>query len=132
MGGTVDRTLTSAELLGAFDAPVELIPAPGEGRVIMVTDAFVVFEPGDTPYTGDNCAGVLQWGDEANTGILSLNTATTFGLTDATLRQFPDIGAEADPALYEGESLGFAISNETLADGNGTLRWILSYRIIEL
>ena len=59
----VTMTIPSADLLTLFSAPVEIVAAPGPGKILVVRNSWFRFHAGSTPY--ENRFGsypLLQWG----------------------------------------------------------------------
>jgi len=98
MNAQVDLTL--AELIGSYTASVALVPAPGEGKKIILHRATLYINYGGT-VLADGGAVHIQYADTAN----AAGTAATGTQAAATL-----IAATADT------SLGFSPVDTTLTD----------------
>jgi len=118
-------TLTAAEWNGMWAAPVELIPAPGPNKLIVVKDAVLDFRPIGGFFANGGDTG-LQY---SNTPALAAAQAT-FVQTAATLNGFGlassvgligTVAASANIALFDQP---ICISNKTAAyTGGGTSLW---------
>ena len=131
----VRRKLTSAELL-AFDGTnqIDLIRAPGAGRMIIIEDVVVRYEAGDTAYTDNATPADLQlrFGatnfqtfDVSGTGAGDLSMNAT---TDAVRLTRP---ANSDRIITLNQGINVNLSGAITA-GNGTLDVVIRYWVLEL
>lgn len=122
--------ITSAQLLACFTTPIMLIPAPGVGLGIDIISVALTYKFGGTAYTdgGGNIVvanggnGYLQqaslgWWDQAVDMVMGF-TPENFGKSIASqIRNVPI-------------TFSNTVANPTL--GNGTCKWDILYRVINM
>lgn len=113
-------TLQPADVIAMFAAPVQLLPAPGEDRMIRVLDVEYVLDFDSAQYTGGG-AIQLQYGDTINAGGLSasvdLAAATLNGYAADSTVGVSGESESGDAADKVNE--GIYISNDTAAFATG-------------
>jgi hypothetical protein len=123
--------LSSAQILALYDTPVELIPAPGPGKVILLQyEAFSVFTFNTTPYTAPSSALFVNYeGRGSATNLLSAGLGLPAEDAVLLLQQ----GAVSVPlSECENKACVVAMSFANPTDGDGTLTIMLTYHIIDL
>lgn len=115
-------TITSAQILDIFDTPVELIPAPGAGKVIKINSIVAVMENNTIAYIGN---GLYI---KVGSSVVS-SDATILGL----LTQVPrDMLSVLPVSLPTNSALTATsvVSDPTTGDGDLQLR--ITYQIINI
>lgn len=112
-------TITSAEILDAYDTPIQLIPAPPAGFYIDPISVVSRFDYDSTPYA-TNTNGRIHIGSQSVTSIIDLSTANSLMAKEG----------------FGGQGLSGAMTF-TVEDGNPTagdsdLIIYITYQIIEL
>lgn len=125
----VKYTLTSAEILNSFTAPVTLVAAPGAGYALQLISVAYRLNFNTTAYTtaGNsiiiaNTAGSQQ-AVISNTNFLSAGT-TKFGAGP--------VAHQNNTSVVENEPLQFAQSTSNPTLGDSTMDLYLTYTIITL
>jgi len=120
----ITRTLTAAQLIAMRTTPVELIPAPGPGKVIVFEGAVLKHTAGATPFTGGGNI-TLNQGATAN----SATAAATVLTGGSSLTKIPP--ASTSIALVANTALSITNASDPFAAGNGTARIAVTFRIEE-
>lgn len=127
-------TMNTAAVTGAFATPVQLIAAPGAGKVILVQEAAVyTASTGNTAYASGG-VGILQYGNTANgAGTNAMgSTIAAANITTATSKVLAGL-LPSTTALASVSNLGIFFSNQTGAFTNGTgtnVTIFLTYQVI--
>ena len=125
------RVITSAELLDLHTSgnDITLIPAPGEGKVIVPFEAIMTHIPAATAVAYTGSANVaLQYG---TTGISNFLIAAS-GLLSTTTKITRRVALRASTTtITENELLSVALSSDVAA-GTGTLTITILYRIMDV
>lgn len=82
----VEGVITSAQILNSFTSPVELIPAPGAGKIIWI-DSIGFFRTAGTVYATNTNARFRHLGDGGGVPLL-LNATTGLMNTSVTISSF--------------------------------------------
>lgn len=122
-------TLTSAQVLAIFTTPVQIIAAPGAGKIIFPTSASVNYVAGATPYTDHGGSLLLQnganWFSFATLGFWD-QAASQIYMNGSLAFQQPAVSTFANKQLQITQST----ANPTL--GDGTLVVTVEYRIVSV
>ena len=115
-------TITSAQILDIFDTPVELIPAPGAGKVIKVNSIVAVMENNTIAYIGN---GLYI---KVGSSVVS-SDATILGL----LTQVPrDMLSVLPVSLPTNTALTATSVVSDPTTGDGDLKLSITYQIINI
>jgi hypothetical protein len=105
-------TLTSAQILTLHTTPVQVVPAPGAGKIIVVTGMAFVYKFGTQPYQStqsDNFAGTYTGSDEdsviPDVHDLIVGTVSGFDYESGSCQAASDILSGDDA---QGIQVGFA------------------------
>jgi hypothetical protein len=133
-GGILTKkvSLTNAELLALDITPIELIPAPGVGKVIICLSGFVKYNYGSTVF--DNNMSCLIKNPSLPVNVLNsqlviqvpTNTTAVDGIF---IPNAPSNGSK--DAIVENGGIE-VISNTALLNGDGTLDIYLQYMILDI
>lgn len=119
---TIKVTVTSAEILDAYDTPVELLPAPGVNSFYQVINTTIKKSFYTTAYD-TNVDGIFTIGTEVIGGTLDLaftQTSYVFGTGSGSI---DDI---------ENQGLFFTTETGNPENGDGELVFYITYQILEL
>ena len=120
-------TLSSAQLLALGTTPVELIPTPGPGKIIMPTMITMTMQAGSTPYTGDSDGETftINTFDVAIGAVGFVDKASNF-TGNVSLAGFADFDSVLanQPLLIS--------TPDMLTLGNGTLRVKITYVVVSV
>lgn len=120
--------LTSAQLL-ALKTPVELIAAPGAGKSIQLLDGVIEYLPGTTGYTITAAEKISLIIDTGGT----VSTVETASFIDGTTAAVHAIVPLKDVAVVANKALQVKnVGTNNFSAGNGTVKFVLNYRIIDL
>jgi hypothetical protein len=126
-GGDSQTTIvhiSSAEILSLFSSPVELLPAPGAGKVIQVTTLIIKKNFVSTPYSGDIYPSIIF----NNTPTLyDAIAGMSIDFTSSIINQTPPNGV-----VVENEPLLFRTVTSDPTGGDGTIDIYITYKILDL
>jgi hypothetical protein len=130
--GNVVVEVSSAELLAINSSPIEIIPAPGAGKIVVPVSTVVFYYFGSVPY--DNVSSPnLYWGPYSNSNSLN----SLFGFANVVVAESDKFSQYAGDAGY-GYPLDQIINAPiVLADsanwinGDGTLKFLVTYNTID-
>ncbi len=118
----VNVTMNTAAVVGAYDTPVQIIPAPGVGYAIMLLSAQFITEVSTAFATGGDAQ--LQYANTANAGGLVALDATTPSaeITASASQVYTQYGLPTTTATATADitDLGIYFTNATGAFTNGT------------
>lgn len=133
-------SLTQAEILGLFSTPIELIPTPGSGKIIII-DEVVMFHDFDTAvYAFGGDVNILY----AGSGDIVLYDSTLItGAADAQTFCKPNLyvlnnssGTATGFDIATNENRAIQIANKTqnftLGSTNNILKWMIQYHVVTL
>lgn len=126
---TIKVSLTSAQLLNSFTAPITLISAPGAGKIISIIDCVFQYNYGTATYVNPNACGIYT------TTINFSQIAFGAGfLTSATslLGKVNSSGSASTNVFAVNQGVEFATFTANPTTGDGTLDLYISYNIITL
>jgi hypothetical protein len=112
-------TVTSAEILDAYDTPVELIPAPPAGFYIDPISIVYRFDYDSTPYA-TNTSGIIVLSDEGIVNDIDLSR------TDS------DVLKEQTGVFVTDGAMLFTVEDGNPTAGDSDLIIYITYQIIEL
>jgi hypothetical protein len=116
---TIKVTVTSAEILDAYDTPVELIPAPPAGFYIDPISIMLRFDYNTTPYA-TNTSGIIVLSDEGNVADIDLSRTDSDVLKEQT-----------GVFVTEGAML-FTVETGNPTAGDSDLIIFITYQLVEL
>lgn len=127
---TVIKTITSAQIKALYASPVELIPAPGAGKYIIIESVVVFFNYGTIAYLSGGNISITNSGGGISFVSSVLTTTYLRGMTSVITRKTP-------PETYFGQSslvnIGCYLKNISASEytnGDGTIKLIINYRVI--
>lgn len=135
---TTSLSLTSAQILLLNTNPIEIVPAPGAGKVIEVISAFGAITFGTTSYTSNitlvlrnSTTGIADY-QGFNTTLLNRTASCNknFGIGVTGIGDNQSIFIENEPLVITTLTGNPALSNPVLV--GGSLKIYMSYRIITL
>jgi len=125
----VSVPISSAQLLAIHTTPVELIPAPGAGKIIVV-DQFTFSFVAGTQYTGGDTLelsyddlAVLAVDDTVSTGI------TTSASSSVYIFRSGSNNVDVITAVNKSVELN-QVTGNAFATGTGTAKVLLKYRVV--
>ena len=122
---TIKVTVTSAEILDAYDTPVELIPAPAAGFYIDPISVMWYIDFQTTPYD-TNTKWSLYFG---NQNILTANNSVRF-LDNTTGRKYKE--QTSQPFQVAPTALTFFVQDGNPTAGDSDLIIFITYQLVEL
>jgi predicted RecA/RadA family phage recombinase len=122
-------TLTAAQILGMNAVPVNILPAPAAGQVIVVDQFIVQTKPGATPFTGGGAVSFQYHGTTIVPHSANIPAATITSAAASENVVPPPTGVIQPPT-----ATGIDITNATgaFAAGNGSMIVTVFYSIITL
>ena len=131
-----DVSVSSAQILTLLGSPRVLIPAPGVGLAIIVTDWAISFDWNSVAYTGIDAAENLELRYTDTAGVL-INTVETIGLLDATADKLIYMNANHALMTSAGSieptpnaAVVLTIASGNVTTGNSTMRVRVWYKIV--
>lgn len=128
---TATKHVTSAQILASFDTPVEIIAAPGAGKMLLPITGVAKLTAGATPYatSGSIALEVLP----AFMGVVNNNFQFLESAVDYLWPLWMDYKAEnfavADAA---DRALSFHVNSANPTDGDGTLDFVVYYVVSDV
>jgi hypothetical protein len=116
---TIKVTVTSAEILDAYDTPIELIPAPPAGFYIDPISIVYRFDYDSTPYA-TNTSGKIILSDEGIVSDIDLSR------TDS------DVLKEETGVFVTDGAMLFTVEDGNPTAGDSDLIIFITYQVIEL
>ena len=129
-------SLSSADILGLYTTPKQLIAAPGAGKVIVVDEIVFSYTYGSSAYVSAGGRHVYFCYSGTTLNIFGTSTSSFVNTSDMTgsvsfIRKYGYITAA--PVLLDNTALNILIPNgENYTTGNGTAKVFIKYRIITL
>lgn len=120
--------LTAANLTAMNGAPVQVLPAPGAGKMIVVDAAVLQFKPGATQFTGGG-AVVLQYGGAGT--IAATSTVAAAQITSANPSNNVMVGVAAS-GVPTNVPLNISNATAAFATGNGSVVLTVFYHVVTL
>jgi predicted RecA/RadA family phage recombinase len=122
-------TLTAAQIIAMYGAPVTVLPAPAAGQVLVIDQIIAQMKPGATQFTGGGAVTFQYHGTGVAPHSGNIPAATISSATGSENVVPPPTGTIQPPA-----ATGVDITNATaaFATGNGTLVLTVFYSLITL
>ena len=122
-------TLTAAQIMAMYGAPVSVLPAPAAGQVLVIDQIIAQMKPGGTQFTGGGAVTFQYHGTAVVPHSGNIPAATITGAAGSENVVPPPTGTIQPPA-----ATGLDITNATaaFATGNGTMVVTVFYSIITL
>jgi hypothetical protein len=126
----------------SYAREIELVPAPGANKVIIIDSVFAYMQPGTTAFDF-NTALIIGLSGQQNNGFLerptiqttvlntSIGNAYNFVDSSSSTAPFP----ETSPPGYNYTNKGIVLTNPfatTVSQGNSTLKLNIVYRIVNI
>jgi hypothetical protein len=140
------RTLSAAEILDLVANPVEIVPAPGAGNILLPLSGWVHYRPGAVPYSGDASDLVLAYPSPppdlfGTAGVWNTGGLQSALVTAADWLTVPDpmVGVISSARVFtyfiasEVEDVPLIFGNATafdLIDGDGTVTVSVLYTVL--
>ncbi len=131
---TATVTLTATQLQHLKTAPVELVPAPGAGKVILDVSQQFQYKFGTTPYTVSADGKFSVYISSANSAGFYLNAAGFLDQSTSQLASGANSGTSST-SQSSGENSPLMIRNvgsQEFADGDGTVAITVYYAVVTL
>lgn len=127
-----DFTVSSAQLLDAFNTPVTLITAPGAGKTLVLEKVFISYIAGSVAYTvGGAGAYYIKYTNAAGTSVAAFPAT---GIVDQSSNIVAVANALPAPAagivVTANAALVFGQLTAACTAGNGTLNLRLVYSVM--
>lgn len=126
---TASTQLTSAQILVAHSSPIELIPAPGAGKLIVVHRYYLAYASG-TPYATNTDFSIL-YTDASGKSVsenLNLGSATDIVVNKAGL----DLSGSPENLQLVNEPLVASVLAGNPTTGTGIIEAIVFYSVIDV
>lgn len=123
---TITVPLTSAQLLGMNATPVELIPAPGAGKVIIIDNVLFTMTRTSTAYASGGTI-VLNY---ATGPVAAINTIAASVLTTAGAAVTQTVRDGIDAAAVANDAIVITNGSGAFTTGTGTASVNIKYRIV--
>jgi hypothetical protein len=121
---TVKVSLSSAQILNSFTTPIELIAAPGAGKVIDVISARYKTTYNGTAYD-TNTAGAIRF-----KGTPGISISLAFAASGISYTSY--LPAISSPFDFENGAIEFGTTVGNPATGDGTIDIYITYTVITL
>lgn len=126
---TTEVNVSSADILGMFVTPVEILPAPGTGKTIVINNIVSQFIYGTTQYAGGSNVAV---GDENGNGNSTtvLSTGEMRGSSDVYTYGQP--GNSSANTFIPNQKVLMTTTGSSYTTGDSTIKLTITYQIITL
>lgn len=126
---TIKKTLSSAEILALGSTPIELVPAPGSGKAILVLESMGRLNFNTTAYTTNLVLSIHCAGADAS-------QENIFGLLGGTLTKIASGGAGTSTAgetqIIANTGIVAKVNAGNPLAGDSTIDLYVTYRVITL
>ena len=128
---TVTVSLSAANIISMYATPIQVIAAPGAGKVVTIDQVVWSFTYGGTAFTGGAVPRIVE---ETSSALMSYGPPTA-GMTGTA--DFIEVGRaqiDANDTMLQVVNKAMLVTNPTgaFADGNSTMKLFIRYRIITL
>lgn len=122
--------LSAAEVMAMNGAAIEVIPAPGANKALVVSDIVLMHNAGSAAFAAGGNITLNYAGGSAVCGTV----AATLVTTSAVDRVAVPIAAAVEAALSAVANKGITITNAAAAftTGDGTLRGRVNFKVVDL
>lgn len=134
----VNVDISPEQLKNLVTAPVEIIPSQGPNTFIVLNSVLMKYTYGTTPYTGGNNTLQVIWNNDNLDSPVSCPTLTHTVLTGSSNSLVVASGTVnydwfIQYPLTAGIDTGIVLySSSNYADGDGTVRFCISYSVATL
>jgi len=127
----MSRTITNAELLALNSSPVELIAAPGEGKIILPYSVILKVNPGETSESSNATQTLtLDFFAVGNSFMTFDTTQLAWGDAEELIVQFQGENNEYFGAINE--PLELMADDGDFVEFDGTFDVYITYQIVDL
>lgn len=125
--------LSSAQIMGMFAAPVNIIPSPGAGKLVIVGQNTYTYLFGGIQYTLGGAIGLEYGAVAAKAGPAASTTLAGATFDGYAASNTFELTPDNTDVLANIIGLGVFLSNDTaaFATGNGTLQVNINYKIVK-
>lgn len=120
-------SLTAANIIAMNATPVEVVAAQGAGKVIEFVGATIIFDNGDTAFTG---GGAVEFQNSTVGDTLSTTVPATIFTSDAD-KIYQAYGASASAGWTANDNIVITNATAAFATGDGVARIKVAYRVHE-
>ena len=136
VAATVSISLTAAQFKALYDTPIQVIAAPGAGKLVLVDSVLIDYAYSTAQYTAGGAIG-LQYGNASNlrgpsaSGTLAAATLNAVAAS-GYLSLSGSAGVPLNVAASASLNTAVYISNDTqdFASGSGTFNVYIKYRVV--
>lgn len=121
---SIHVSVNSGQILSMFSSPIELLPAPGAGKVIEVINILVKKNFVSSPYAGDIYPGIIFSGAPS---LFDNIAGLSIDFTSSQINTIP-----ANGIVVENAPLLLHTSSSDPTGGDGSLDIYIHYRIVDL
>jgi predicted RecA/RadA family phage recombinase len=127
---SVTINLTAAQIKALHGTPIQVLPAPGAGKVIVPGESLFVFTYGTVQMTAGSTVGLVAHG--GTTPFISGGSVPTAAITGAVNSNtaLGPASATTGVALTVNTGVDIAASGSEFATGDGTATYTLYYRVV--
>jgi len=127
--------ISSAEMLTLYDSSIELIPAPGVGKMVFIHQILVHYHYGTIPYVSSY--PVIVYNNDDNDPVnssfnINLGSTSLDFIRDSFTNRSTTGAYYEDIETYDNKSILLYKSSPNPTSGDGTLTVNLWYRIIPI
>jgi len=125
-------SLTAANLIAMYTTPVNILPAPGAGKVLIIDAITFQFKHGSSQFTGGGAVSFVFHGTAVTPHTGTVAAGVVQAASDDVQYLGPNTSAAVD--LQTAINLGLDIKNATaaFAAGNGTAIVTVWYSVLTL
>ena len=131
---SISVAVSSAAILAMYDTPFEIIPAPGVGFMIMISECDIAFTYNSAAYAAGGTVK-LQYGNAAggsSTTMLSTLTSGTLGVTSNYSYILARAAVNATRIVIENKSITISNATGAFTTGNSSIVVRVIYRVISV